>query len=80
LASSESNPLNGFLPNRHGRGNHADYTLKLTYPRNPNKLYLLKRGGRDVWNAFGVRKSWRKGQGVIAGKRCGTTQNVGPAA
>jgi hypothetical protein len=69
-----------FLIDRHGRGNYADHTLKLTFPRNPNGLYLLKGGGRDVWKAFGVPKSWRKGQGLIAGKRCGTTENVGPAA
>ena len=64
----------------HGRGNWGDFSLKLTFPRNPDGLYLLKGGGRDVWNAFGVRKSWRKRQGVIAGKRCGTTENIGPAA
>jgi hypothetical protein len=68
------------LIDRHGRGNYAAYTLKLTFPRNPDGLYLLKGGGRDVWDAFGVRKKWRKGQGLIAGKRCGTTENIGPAA
>ncbi len=64
----------------HGRGNYADHTLKLTFPRNPNGLYLLKGGGPDVWQAFGVPMSWRKRQGLIAGKRCGTTENIGPAA
>jgi hypothetical protein len=29
---------------------------------------------------FGVPKTWRKGQGLIVGKRCGTTENIGPAA
>jgi hypothetical protein len=54
--------------NRHGRGNYNDYTLELTFPPNPDGLYLLtKGGGRDVWDAFGVRKKWRKGQGLIAG-------------
>ena len=24
--------------------------------------------------------SWRKRQGLIVGKRCGTTENIGPAA
>jgi hypothetical protein len=68
------------LIDRHGRGNHADYTLNLTFPRNPNGLYLLKGGGRDVWNAFGLPRRWRKRQGLIVGKRCGTTENIGPAA
>jgi hypothetical protein len=68
------------LINRHGRGNYADYTLKITVPRNPNGLYLLKGGGSDVWNAFRIPRSWRKRQGLIVGKRCGTTQNIGPAA
>ena len=68
------------LIHRHGRGNYADYTLKLTFPRNPNGLYLLKGGGRDVWSEFGVPRSWRKPQGLITGKRCGTTENIGPAA
>ena len=68
------------LIDRHGRGNYADHTLKLTFPRNPNGLYLLKGGGPDVWQAFGVPMSWRKRQGLIVGKRCGTTQNIGPAA
>jgi hypothetical protein len=68
------------LIDRHGRGNYADFTLKLTFPRNPNGLYLLKGGGRDVWDAFGFPKTWREVQGLITGKRCGTTQNIGPAA
>jgi hypothetical protein len=33
-----------------------------------------------VWQAFGVPMSWRKRQGLIVGKRCGTTENIGPAA
>ena len=68
------------LIDRHGRGNYAEHTLKLTFPRNPNGLYLLKGGGPDVWQAFAVPMSWRKRQGLIAGKRCGTTENIGPAA
>jgi hypothetical protein len=54
------------LIDRHGRGNHADYTLKLTFPRNPNGLYLLKGGAPDVWSAFGVPFSWRKRQGSLS--------------
>ena len=68
------------LIDRHGRGNNADHTLKITFPLNPNGLYLLKGGGPDVWQAFGVPMSWRKRQGLIVGKRCGTTENIGPAA
>jgi hypothetical protein len=68
------------LIDRHGKGNYADYTLKLTFPSNPNGLYLLKGGGPDVWRKFGVPHCWRKPQGLIFGKRCGTTENVGPAA
>jgi hypothetical protein len=68
------------LIDRHGDGNYADYTLKLTFPRNPNGVYFLKGGGPDVWRRFGVPHSWRKPQGVISAKRCGTTQNIGPAA
>ena len=26
----------------HGDGNYADYTLKLTFPPNPNGIYLLE--------------------------------------
>jgi hypothetical protein len=68
------------LIDRHGRGNWGDFSLKLTFPRNPNGLYLLKGGGPDVWQAFRVPMPWRKRQGLIVGKRCGTTENIGPAA
>ena len=66
------------LIDRHVRGNYADYTLKLAFPRNPNGLYLVKVGGLDVWRRFGVPCLWRKPQGFIFDKRCGTTQNIGP--
>ena len=68
------------LIDRHGKGNYADYTLKLTFPSNPNGVYLLKGGGPDVWRKFGVPHSWRKPQGLIFGKRCGATENIGSAA
>jgi hypothetical protein len=42
------------LIDRHGNGNCADYTLKLTFPRNPNGLYLVKGGGPEVCRRFGV--------------------------
>ena len=57
------------LIDRHGRGKWGDFTLKLTFPRNPNGLYLLKGGGPDVWQSFGVPTPWRRRQGVIVGKR-----------
>jgi hypothetical protein len=68
------------LIDRHGDGNYADYTLKLTFPLNPNGLYLLKGAGPEVWRRFGVPSCWRKPQGLIHGKRCGTTENIGAAA
>ena len=44
-------------------------------------LYLLKGGGKPVWKLFPrIKKDWRKPHGIIFGKRCGTTQNIGPAA
>jgi hypothetical protein len=68
------------LVDRHGSGNYADYTVKLTFPRNPNGLYLIKGGGPAVWRKFGVPLRWRKPQGIIYGKRCGTAENIGRAA
>jgi hypothetical protein len=68
------------LIDRHGDGNYADYTLKLTFPRNPNGVYLVKGGGLDVWRKFAVPRCWHKRQGVIHGKRCGVTENIGEAA
>ena len=44
-------------------------------------LYLLKGGGKPVWKLFPrIKKDWRKPQGIIFGKRCGVTQDIGPAA
>ena len=49
--------------------------------RDPDGLYLLKGGGPKVWKLFSrIRKEWRTPQGVIHGKRCGVTQNLGRAA
>ena len=64
---------------RHGDGNYLDCTLKLTFPPNPNGIYVLKGGGPDVWRKFGVPRCWRRSQGMIQGKRCGVTENIGPA-
>jgi hypothetical protein len=68
------------LIDRNGEGNYLDCTLKLTFPSNPDGVYLLKGGGPDVWRKFGVPRCWRKSQGIIHGKRCGVTENIGPAA
>jgi hypothetical protein len=68
------------LIDRHGEGNYLDCTLRLTFPANPNGVYLVKGGGPDVWRRFGVPRCWRKPQGFIHGKRCGVTENIGAAA
>jgi hypothetical protein len=59
-----------------------DRTIELTFPANPDGKYLLKGGTPDVWDAFGSPNKWRSrlGEGIIQGKRCGVTQNIGPGA
>ena len=73
-------------------GRPEDYAVKLKIPtdggnpgpyngRSYDGLYLLKGGGRQAWKLFPrIRQEWRKPQGIIFGKRCGCTQNLGPAA
>jgi hypothetical protein len=73
-------------------GQLDDYAVKLKLPsdrglpgpyngRSYDGLYLLKGGGPKVWRLFPrIRTEWRKPQGIIFGKRCGCTQNLGPAA
>jgi hypothetical protein len=68
------------LIDRHGEANYLDCTLKLTFPAKPNGIYLLKGGGPDVWRKYAVPSVWREPQGVIVGKRCGVTENLGPTA
>jgi hypothetical protein len=75
------------LINRHGRregdkrgdGYWADNVMKLVIHHNPDGKYLVKGGGPDVWGRFRVRNEDRYSQGIIHGKRCGTTENIGPA-
>jgi hypothetical protein len=55
------------LIDRHGDCNFLDFTFKLTFPPNPNGLYLIKGGGPDVQRKFGVPRCWRKPQGLIHG-------------
>ena len=68
------------LIKRHGRGYWADEVIKLAIWPNPDGKYLIKGGGPKVWKLFRLRKEHRRLQGLIRGKRCGTTQNIGRAA
>lgn len=68
------------LINRHGRGITDDRVVKLVIHDDPDGKYLIKGGGPKVWKKFRLRKEHRRLQGIIHGKRCGTTQNIGPAA
>ena len=68
------------LIKHHGRGYWEDRVLKLVIHDNPDGKYLIKGGGPKVWKLFRLRKEHRRLQGVIHGKRCGTTQNIGPVA
>jgi hypothetical protein len=68
------------LINRHGRGITDERVIKLVIHDNPDGKYLIKGGGPKVWKKFRLRKEHRRLQGIIHGKRCGTTQNIGPAA
>ena len=57
-------------------------TIELTFPLRCDGKYLLKGGTPAVWDACGLPLKWRSklGEGVIEGKRCGVTQNIGQAA
>jgi hypothetical protein len=65
---------------RHGKGIWSECALKLKVWRDPDGLYLLKGGDSEVWRRFRIKKKFREQQGIIHGKRCGTSQNIGPAA
>jgi len=61
----------------------ADEVIKLVIHAKPpyaDGKYLIKGGGPKVWKLFRVRKEHRRLQGIIHGKRCGTTQNIGRAS
>ena len=65
---------------KHHAGNYSDErVIKLEIWPDPDGKYLLKGGGSKVWKLFRLRKEHRRLQGVIHGKRCGTTQNIGRA-
>ena len=64
----------------HGRGLTHDRVIDLTIWPDPDGKYLIKGGGSKVWKRFRLRKEHRRLQGVIHGKRCGVTENIGAAA
>jgi hypothetical protein len=69
------------LVDRHGHGITDRRAVELTlYLNGADGRYLLKGGGREVWERYGLPSSWRRMQGRIYGKRCGVTQNLGQAA
>jgi hypothetical protein len=69
------------LVDRQGNGILGEFAVRLVIWPDPDGLYLIKGGGPDVWRQFPrIRKEWREQQGIILGKRCGTSQNIGPAA
>jgi hypothetical protein len=76
------------LINRHGRhpgekqgdGYWADNVIKLVIHDNPDGKYLIKGGGPEVWEFFRVRREDRNSQGIMHGKRCGVTENIGLTA
>ena len=68
------------LIERHGRGITHEAVMKSVIHENPDGKYLIKGGGPQVWKKFGLRKEHRRLQGFIHGKRCGVTENIGPAA
>lgn len=74
--------------NKHGRrdgdktghGYWTDEVIKLVLHDDPDGKYLIKGGGPAVWDRFHIRSQDRRLQGIIHGKRCGTTENIGPTA
>ena len=68
------------LVGRHGGGILGEFAVKLVVHPDPDGLYLIKGGDREVWERFKIRKEWRKSQGIVHGKRCGITENIGRTA
>ena len=68
------------LVDRHGNGILGEFAVRLVIWPDPDGLYLLKGGGPKVWKLFRIKKKFRESQGVILGKRCGMTENIGKAA
>ena len=68
------------LVQRHGHGIFHEKAIDLRVHDNPDGKYLIKGGGRKIWKRFGLRSKDRRSQGLICGKRCGVTENIGLAA
>jgi hypothetical protein len=69
------------LVGRHGDGIFGEFAVKVEIWPDPDGLYLIKGGGPLVWKRYPrIRKDWRTSQGIVHGKRCGTTENIGRAA
>ena len=68
------------LVKRHGCGVWGDNAIDLRLHDNPDGKYLIKGGGLQVWKRFRLRSEQRRLQGIIHGKRCGVTENIGAAA
>ena len=64
----------------HGGGILGEFAVKIVVHPDPDGLYLIKGGNKEVWDHFNIRREWRKSQGIVRGKRCGITENVGRAA
>jgi hypothetical protein len=64
----------------HGGGITHERVIDLTIWPYPDGKYLIKGGGPKVWRRFRLRKEHRRMQGLIFGKRCGATENIGQAA
>jgi hypothetical protein len=64
----------------HGGAISHEKAIDLRVHENPDGKYLIKGGGPKVWKQFNLRKEHRRLQGIIHGKRCGTTVNLGRAA
>ena len=64
---------------RHGHGILHEKAVDLRIHDNPDGKYLIKGGGPKIWKRFRLRKKDRRLQGIIHGKRCGTTENIGRA-
>jgi hypothetical protein len=70
----------GRLVELHGGGIFHEKAIDLRVHDYPDGKYLIKGGGHPVWKHFRLRKEHRRLQGIIYGKRCGVTENIGPAA
>jgi len=66
------------LVERHG-GGLADFAVRITRV-NGWPTYLIKGTTPEVCGKYRLLRIWRKPQGTIFGKRCGSTQNLGPSA